>query len=82
MFSDSDKLTVAITDYNKIYADTGVKQYPANNPEPTFVKAFIIHKAANGTVTFDEVDAAGNVTHAGIPALNNNAIEITGVATI
>ena len=79
VFSDGDKLTVAITDYNKIYADTGVKQYPANNPEPTFVKAFIIHKAADGTVTFDEVDAAGNVTHAGIPALNNNAIEITGV---
>jgi len=66
VFSDGDKLTVAITDYNKIYADTGVKQYPANNPEPTFVKAFIIHKAADGTVTFDEVDAAGNVTHAGI----------------
>ena len=79
VFSDGDKLTVAVTDYNKIYADTGVKQYPANNPEPTFVKAFIIHKAADGTVTFDEVDAAGNVTHAGIPALNNNAIEITGV---
>ena len=79
VFSDGDKLTVAVTDYNKIYADTGVKQYPANNPEPTFVKAFIIHKAANGTVTFDEVDAAGNVTHAGIPALNNSAIEITGV---
>ena len=79
VFSDGDKLTVAITDYNKIYADTGVKQYPANNPEPTFVKAFIIHKAADGTVTFDEVDAAGNVTHAGIPALNNNAIEIAGV---
>ena len=79
VFSDGDKLTVAVTDYNKIYADTGVKQYPANNPEPTFVKAFIIHKAPDGTVTFDEVDAAGNVTHAGIPALNNNAIEITGV---
>lgn len=79
VFSDGDKLTVAVTDYNKIYADTGVKQYPANNPEPTFVKAFIIHKAADGTVTFDEVDAAGNVTHAGIPALNNNAIEIAGV---
>ena len=79
VFSDGDKLTVAVTDYNKIYADTGVKQYPVNNPEPTFVKAFIIHKAADGTVTFDEVDAAGNVTHAGIPALNNNAIEITGV---
>ena len=79
VFSDGDKLTVAVTDYNKIYADTGVKQYPAHNPEPTFVKAFIIHKAADGTVTFDEVDAAGNVTHAGIPALNNNAIEITGV---
>ena len=79
VFSDGDKLTVAVTDYNKIYADTGVKQYPANNPEPTFVKAFIIHKAADGTVTFDEIDAAGNVTHAGIPALNNNAIEITGV---
>ena len=79
VFSDGDKLTVAVTDYNKIYADTGVKQYPANNPEPTFVKAFIIHKAADGTVTFDEVDAAGNVIHAGIPALNNNAIEITGV---
>ena len=79
VFSDGDKLTVAVTDYNKIYADTGVKQYPANNPEPTFVKAFVIHKAADGTVTFDEVDAAGNVTHAGIPALNNNAIEITGV---
>ena len=79
VFSDGDKLTVAVTDYNKIYADTGVKQYPANNPEPTFVKSFIIHKAADGTVTFDEVDAAGNVTHAGIPALNNNAIEITGV---
>ena len=79
VFSDGDKLTVAVTDYNKIYADTGIKQYPANNPEPTFVKAFIIHKAADGTVTFDEVDAAGNVTHAGIPALNNNAIEITGV---
>ena len=79
VFSDGDKLTVAVTDYNKIYANTGVKQYPANNPEPTFVKAFIIHKAADGTVTFDEVDAAGNVTHAGIPALNNNAIEITGV---
>ncbi|WP_107965498.1 Ig-like domain-containing protein [Campylobacter concisus] len=79
VFSDGDKLTVAVTDYNKIYADTGVKQYPANNPEPTFVKAFIIHKAADGTVTFDEVDTAGNVTHAGIPALNNNAIEITGV---
>ena len=79
VFSDGDKLTVAVTDYNKIYADTGVKKYPANNPEPTFVKAFIIHKAADGTVTFDEVDAAGNVTHAGIPALNNNAIEITGV---
>ena len=79
VFSDGDKLTVAVTDYNKIYADTGVKQYPVNNPEPTFVKAFIIHKAADGTVTFDEVDAVGNVTHAGIPALNNNAIEITGV---
>ena len=79
VFSDGDKLTVAVTDYNKIYADTDVKQYPAHNPEPTFVKAFIIHKAADGTVTFDEVDAAGNVTHAGIPALNNNAIEITGV---
>ena len=79
VFSDGDKLTVAVTDYNKIYADTGVKQYPAHNPEPTFVKAFIIHKAADGTVTFDEVDAAGNVTHAGIPALNNNTIEITGV---
>ena len=79
VFSDGDKLTVAVTDYNKIYADTGVKQYPAHNPEPTFVKAFVIHKAADGTVTFDEVDAAGNVTHAGIPALNNNAIEITGV---
>ena len=79
VFSDGDKLTVAVTDYNKIYADTGVKQYPAHNPEPTFVKAFIIHKAADGTVTFDEVDAAGNVTHAGIPALNNNAIEIAGV---
>ncbi|QPH92630.1 hypothetical protein [Campylobacter concisus] len=49
VFSDGDKLTVAVTDYNKIYADTGVKQYPANNPEPTFVKAFIIHKAADGT---------------------------------
>ena len=79
VFSDGDKLTVAVTDYNKIYADTGVKQYPVNNPEPTFVKAFVIHKAADGTVTFDEVDAVGNVTHAGIPALNNNAIEITGV---
>jgi len=72
VFSDGDKLTVAITDYNKIYADTGVKQYPANNPEPTFVKTFVIHKAADGTVTFDEVDVAGNVTHAGIPAPNGN----------
>ena len=79
VFSDGDKLTVAITDYNKIYADTGVKQYPANNPEPTAVKTFIIHKAANGTVTFDEVDAAGNVIKAGIPSVNNSAIDVTGV---
>ena len=79
IFSDGDKLTVAITDYNKIYADTGVAKYPGDNPAPTTVKTFVIHKAADGTVTFDEVDAAGNVTHAGIPALNNNAIEITGV---
>ena len=79
VFSDGDKLTVSVTDYNKIYADTGVKQYPANNPEPTAVKTFIIHKAANGTVTFDEVDAAGNVIKAGIPSVNNSAIDVTGV---
>ena len=79
VFSDGDKLTVTITDYNKIYADTGVKQYPANNPEPTAVKTFIIHKAANGTVAFDEVDAAGNVIKAGIPSVNNSAIDVTGV---
>ena len=79
VFSDGDKLTVAVTDYNKIYADTGVKQYPANNPEPTAVKTFIIHKAANGTVTFDEVDAVGNVIKTGIPSVNNSAIDVTGV---
>lgn len=79
IFSYGDKLTVAITDYNKIYADTGVKQYPANNPEPTAVKTFVIHKAADGTVTFDEVDASGNVIHAGIPSVNNSAIDISEI---
>ena len=79
VFSDGDKLTVTITDYNKIYAETGVKQYPKDNPTPAAVKTFIIHKAADGAVTFDEVDTAGNVIKAGIPALNNNAIEIAGM---
>ena len=76
---DGDKITVSITDFNKIYADTGVKVYPSNNPAPTAVKTFIAHKAADGTVTFDEVDASGNVIHAGIPSVNNNAIDIPGI---
>ena len=76
---DGDKITVSITDFNKIYADTGVKVYPSNNPAPTEVKTFIAHKAADGTVTFDEVDASGNVIHAGIPSVNNNAIDIPGI---
>ena len=76
---DGDKITVSITDFNKIYADTGVKVYPSNNPAPTTVKTFIAHKAADGTVTFDEVDASGNVIHAGIPSVNNNAIDIPGI---
>ena len=76
---DGDKITVSITDFNKIYADTGVKVYPSNNPAPTAVKIFIAHKAADGTVTFDEVDASGNVIHAGIPSVNNNAIDIPGI---
>ena len=76
---DGDKITVSITDFNKIYADTGVKVYPSNNPAPTAVKTFIAHKAADGTVTFDEVDASGNVIRAGIPSVNNNAIDIPGV---
>ena len=76
---DGDKITVSITDFNKIYADTGVKVYPSNNPAPTEVKTFIAHKAADGTVTFDEVDASGNVIRAGIPSVNNNAIDITGI---
>lgn len=73
---DGDKITISITDFNKIYADTGVKVYPSNNPAPTAVKTFIAHKAADGTVTFDEVDASGHVIHAGIPSVNNNAIDI------
>ena len=76
---DGDKITVSITDFNKIYADTGVKVYPSNNPAPTAVKTFIAHKAADGTVTFDEVDASGHVIHAGIPSVNNNAIDIPGI---
>ena len=76
---DGDKITVSITDFNKIYADTGVKVYPSNNPAPTEVKTFIAHKAADGTVTFDEVDASGHVIHAGIPSVNNNAIDIPGI---
>ena len=76
---DGDKITVSITDFNKIYADTGVKVYPSNNPAPTEVKTFIAHKAADGTVTFDEVDASGNVIRAGIPSVNNNAIDIPGI---
>ena len=76
---DGDKITVSITDFNKIYADTGVKVYPSNNPAPTAVNTFIAHKAADGTVTFDEVDASGHVIHAGIPSVNNNAIDIPGI---
>ena len=76
---DGDKITVSITDFNKIYADTGVKVYPSNNPAPTAVKTFIAHKAADGTVTFDEIDASGHVIHAGIPSVNNNAIDIPGI---
>ena len=76
---DGDKITVSITDFNKIYADTGVKVYPSNNPAPTEVKTFIAHKAADGTVTFDEVDASDHVIHAGIPSVNNNAIDIPGI---
>ena len=79
IFSDGDKLTVAITDYNKIYADTGVKVGPLENPAPTAVKTFVIHKAADGTVTFDEVDASGNVIHAGIPSVNNSAIDVSEI---
>ena len=79
IFSDGDKLTVAITDYNKIYADTGVVKYPDDNPAPTAVKTFVIHKAADGTVTFDEVDASGNVIHAGIPSVNNSAIDVSEI---
>ena len=79
IFSDGDKLTVAITDYNKIYADTGVAKYPGDNPAPTTVKTFVIHKAADGTVTFDEVDASGNVIRAGIPSVNNSAIDVSEI---
>ena len=79
IFSDGDKLTVAITDYNKIYADTGVKVGPRENPAPTAVKTFVIHKAADGTVTFDEVDASGSVIRAGIPSVNNSAIDISEI---
>ena len=79
IFSDGDKLTVSITDYNKIYADTGVVKYPDDNPAPTAVKTFVIHKAADGTVTFDEVDTNGNVIHAGIPSVNNSAIDISEI---
>ena len=79
IFSDGDKLTVAITDYNKIYADTGVVKYPDDNPAPTAVKTFIIHKAADGSVTFDEVDASGNVIRAGIPSVNNSAIDVSEI---
>ena len=79
IFSDGDKLTVSITDYNKIYADTGVVKYPDDNPAPTAVKTFVIHKAADGTVTFDEVDASGSVIRAGIPSVNNSAIDISEI---
>ena len=79
IFSDGDKLTVTITDYNKIYADTGVVKYPDDNPAPTAVKTFIIHKAADGSVTFDEVDASGNVIRAGIPSVNNSAIDVSEI---
>ena len=79
IFSDGDKLTVAITDYNKIYADTGVVKYPDDNPAPTAVKTFVIHKAADGTVTFDEVDASGDVIHAGIPSVNNSALDVSEI---
>ena len=79
VFSDGDKLTVSITDYNKIYADTGVVKYPDDNPAPTAVKTFVIRKAADGTVTFDEVDASGNVIRAGIPSVNNSALDVSEI---
>ena len=79
IFSDGDKLTVYITDYNKIYADTGVVKYPDDNPAPTAVKTFVIHKATDGTVTFDEVDTSGSVIRAGIPSVNNSAIDISEI---
>ena len=79
IFSDGDKLTVVITDYNKIYADTGVVKYPDDNPAPTAVKTFVIHKAADGTVAFDEVDASGNVIRAGIPSVNNSALDVSEI---